>query len=36
MGMVSTERIFKILEDNSHIKDEGTLSKRKFEGMIRI
>ena len=24
MGMVSTERIFKILEENSHIKDEGT------------
>ena len=36
MGMVSTERIFKILEDNSHIKDEGTISKRKFEGMIEF
>ena len=36
MGMVSTERIFKILEDNSNIKDEGVISKRKFEGMIEF
>lgn len=36
MGMVSTERIFKILEDNSHIKDEGKKSKKKFDGMIEF
>ena len=36
MGMVSTERIFKILEDNSHIKDDGKKSKRKFDGMIEF
>ncbi len=36
MGMVSTERIFRILEDNSHIKDKGVISKSKFEGMIEF
>ena len=36
MGMVSTERIFKILEDNSQIKDVGIISKTKLEGMIEF
>ena len=36
MGMVSTERIFKILDDNSTIQDTGTLSMNKLEGMIEF
>ena len=36
MGMVSTERIFKILDDNSTIQDTGTISMNKVEGMIEF
>ena len=34
MGMVSTSRIFKILESNSSIIDNGNLRPQKFEGLI--
>ena len=36
MGMVSTERIFKILEDDSTIKDNGTISMDNIQGMIEF
>ena len=36
MGMVSTERIFKILEDDSIIQDKGVLSMDNINGMIEF
>ena len=36
MGMVSTERIFSILEDDQHIKDHGELKDSSFEGLIEF
>ena len=36
MGMVSTERIFKILEDDSEIKDNGSIDQTSFDGLIEF
>ena len=36
MGMVSTERIFKILEDVSEIKDNGKIEHTSFNGLIEF
>ena len=36
MGMVSTERIFKILEDDSEIKDNGKIDYTSFDGLIEF
>ena len=36
MGMVSTERIFKILEDDSEIKDNGKIKHTSFNGLIEF
>ena len=36
MGMVSTERIFKILEDDSEIKDNGRIDNTSFNGLIEF
>ena len=36
MGMVSTERIFKILDDNSHIIDTGNLKDSSLDGSIEF
>ena len=36
MGMVSTERIFKILEDDSEIKDNGKIENTSFNGLIEF
>tara|TARA_B100001057_G_scaffold444520_1_gene481491 strand:- start:4427 stop:6193 length:1767 start_codon:yes stop_codon:yes gene_type:complete len=36
MGMVSTERIFKILDDNSHITDTGNLKDSSLDGSIEF
>jgi len=36
MGMVSTERIFKILEDDSEIKDNGSIDHTSFDGLIEF
>ena len=36
MGMVSTERIFKILEDDSEIKDNGRIDHTSFDGLIEF
>ena len=36
MGMVSTERIFKILEDDSEIKDNGQIEHTYFNGLIEF
>ena len=36
MGMVSTERIFKILEDDSEIKDNGKIEHTSFNGLIEF
>ena len=36
MGMVSTERIFNILEDDQHIKDHGELKDSSFKGLIEF
>ena len=36
MGMVSTERIFKILEDDSQIKDNGKIDHTSFNGLIEF
>ena len=36
MGMVSTERIFKILEDDSKIKDNGKIEHTSFNGLIEF
>jgi len=36
MGMVSTERIFKILEDDSEITDNGNIEKSSFDGLIEF
>jgi len=36
MGMVSSERIFKILEDDSHIIDKGNIFKNSLKGMIEF
>ena len=36
MGMVSTERIFKILDDNSHITDTGNLKESSLDGSIEF
>ena len=36
MGMVSTERIFKILEDESEIKDNGEIDYSSFNGLIEF
>ena len=36
MGMVSTERIFKILEDDSEIKDNGKIEHISFNGLIEF
>jgi len=36
MGMVSTERIFKILEDDSEIKDNGKIDYTSFSGLIEF
>ena len=36
MGMVSTERIFKILEDDSEIKDNGKIEQTSFNGLIEF
>ena len=36
MGMVSTERIFKILEDDSIIQDKGVISMNNINGMIEF
>ena len=36
MGMVSTERIFKILEDDSIIQDKGVVSMDNINGMIEF
>ena len=36
MGMVSSERIFKILEDDSEIKDNGRIDNTSFNGLIEF
>ena len=36
MGMVSTERIFKILEDDLEITDNGNIEQSKFDGLIEF
>ena len=36
MGMVSTERIFKILEDDLEITDNGNIEKSSFNGLIEF
>lgn len=36
MGMVSTERIFKILEDDLEIKDNGRIDNTSFDGLIEF
>ena len=36
MGMVSTERIFKILEDDLEITDNGNIEKASFDGLIEF
>ncbi|MDA9084175.1 ABC transporter ATP-binding protein [Flavobacteriaceae bacterium] len=36
MGMVSSERIFKILEDDSEIKDNGKIDYTSFSGLIEF
>ena len=36
MGMVSTERIFKILEDDSQIKENGKIDHTSFNGLIEF
>ena len=36
MGMVSTERIFNILDDDQQIKDEGELEDSSFKGLIEF
>ncbi len=36
MGMVSTERIFNILEDDQQIKDKGELKDSSFKGLIEF
>ena len=36
MGMASTERIFKILEDDSEIKDNGSIDHTSFDGLIEF
>ena len=36
MGMVSTERIFKILEDDLEIKDNGRIDHTSFDGLIEF
>ena len=36
MGMVSAERIFKILEDDSEIKDNGSIDHTSFDGLIEF
>ena len=36
MGMVSTERIFKILEDESEIRDNGEIDYSSFNGLIEF
>tara|TARA_B100000575_G_scaffold281445_1_gene272109 strand:- start:4272 stop:6038 length:1767 start_codon:yes stop_codon:yes gene_type:complete len=36
MGMVSTERIFKILDNESHISDKGTLKDFSLKGLIEF
>ena len=36
MGMVSTERIFKILEDDLEITDNGNIEKSSFDGLIEF
>ena len=36
MGMVSTERIFKILEDDLEIKDNGIIDHTSFDGLIEF
>ena len=36
MGMVSSERIFKILEDDSEINDNGIIEQSSFNGLIEF
>lgn len=36
MGMVSSERVFKVLDTDSNIEDEGELEKDKLEGKIEF
>ena len=36
MGMVSTERIFKILDDDLEITDNGNIEKSSFDGLIEF
>ena len=36
MGMVSTERVFKILEDDLEITDNGNIEKSLFDGLIEF
>jgi ATP-binding cassette subfamily B protein len=36
MGMVSSERVFKVLDTDSFIEDKGTFSKEKLEGEIKF
>lgn len=36
MGMVSSERVFKVLDTQSYIENEGKLTKDKFDGHIRF
>ena len=36
MGMVSTERIFNILDDDQQIKDKGELEESSFKGLIEF
>lgn len=36
MGMVSSERIFNIIEDDSHITDKGNLYKNSYKGIIEF
>ena len=36
MGMVSTERIFKILEDDLEINDNGDIKQASFDGLIEF
>ena len=36
MGMVSTERIFNILDDDQQIKDKGELDESSFKGLIEF
>jgi len=36
MGMVSSERVFRVLDTNEHIEDSGNLKTQRFEGNIEF